>query len=96
MELNFKDYRDYMAQEPIGFHIPWISLKVQNFILKWPKCNIYDVGQNLQINLFNLLFLLFLCNFCYFRFRTFISLFLGVFNVFCQIWEKLLGTPEVP
>ena len=41
-----------------------------------------NVGQNLQSNLCNLLFLVFLCNYRYFRFRAFISLFVGVFNVF--------------
>ena len=41
-----------------------------------------DVGQNLYINLCSLLFLVFLCNYRYFRFRAFISLFVGVFNVF--------------
>ena len=41
-----------------------------------------DVGQNLQINLWNLLFLVFLCNFRYFKFMTIISLFLGAFNAF--------------
>ena len=40
-----------------------------------------DVGQNILINFCNILYLVFLCNFCYFRFRAFISLFLGVFNV---------------
>ena len=40
-----------------------------------------DVGQNILINFCNLLYLVFLCNFRYFRFRAFISLFFGVFNV---------------
>ena len=40
-----------------------------------------DVGQNILINFYNLLYLVFLCNFRYFRFREFISLFFGVFNV---------------
>ena len=40
-----------------------------------------DVGQNILINFYNLLYLVFLCNFRYFRFRVFISLFFGIFNV---------------
>ena len=40
-----------------------------------------DVGQNILINFCNFLYLVFLCNFSYFRFRAFISLFFGVFNV---------------
>ena len=40
-----------------------------------------DVGQNILINFCNHLYLVFLCNFRYFRFRAFISIFFGVFNV---------------
>ena len=40
-----------------------------------------NVGQNILINFCNLLYLVFLCNFRYFRFRAFISIFFGVFNV---------------
>ena len=40
-----------------------------------------DVGQNILINFCNLLYFVFLRNFRYFRFRAFISLFFGVFNV---------------
>ena len=49
-----------------------------------------DVGHNFQISLCNLLFLIiFLFNFRYFRFRAFICLFLGAFNVFRSNWFLL-------
>ena len=40
-----------------------------------------DVGHNLLFNYCNLLILVFLCKIRYFRFRLFIFLFLGAFNV---------------
>ena len=47
------------------------------------QCYIFDVGQNLLFNFCNYyLILIFLCKIRYFRFRLFISMFLGVFNVF--------------
>ena len=46
-----------------------------------------DVGHNLLFNYCKLLFLVFLCKKKrYFRFRWFISLFLGAFNVYTISW----------
>ena len=50
-----------------------------------------DVWYNLLFNYCNLLFLIFLCKKCYFRFRWFISLFLGAFNVFLVKFDYWYG-----
>ena len=47
------------------------------------------------INFYNILYLVFLCNFRYFRFRRFISLFLGAFNVFQINFDSCYGQVSI-
>ena len=85
--VNLYNYMTTKKKEiQVDFFIPLMSFKYGKKIkgLRHSKYFFYLERKILysKINLCNLLFLVFLCNFRYFRLRTFISLFLGVFNAF--------------